>query len=521
NASVWRAFPGVSNAKWHFDNVVLIGDAVHTAHYSIGSGTKLALEDAIALASAIKAEPDVASALGRYEAERRPLADSLQRTAVTSQRWFEDVGLRWPQPDHQFNFSMMTRSLRVTYDNLSMRDPGYIAEVLADWRDHQPADLTPDDPETPPMFYPYEVGGLRLSNRVVVSPMAQYCAVDGLPDQWHQVHLGSRAVGGAGLVMTEMTVPSPDARITPGCTGIWNDDQAAAWADIVSFIHTSSAAKVGLQLGHAGRKGSTRVAWEGMDLPLNEGNWPLVSASALPYLPESQTPEEMTIEQMDQVCADFVAATRRAAGAGFDLVELHAAHGYLLASFLSPFTNRRSDEYGGSLENRCRFPLRVLDAVREEWPDERPVLVRISATDWIDEGLDAADAVAVARLLHEHGADMIDVSTGQTDPLSSPEYGRLYQTPFSERIRLETGIPTITVGGVASVDDVNTILVAGRADLCALARPHLVDPYWTLNAAIDQGYSGHSWPRQYLAGQTARRREQDPTAQIPQEDPKQ
>ncbi len=516
NASVWRCFPGVSNKNWYFDNVVLIGDAVHTAHYSIGSGTKLALEDATALASAILAEDNISSALARYETERRPGADSLQRSAVTSQRWFENVGLRWGLPAKQFNFSMMTRSLRVTYDNLAMRDQGFMDDVLADWWQHQPAATRPLDPTTPPMFHPFEIGGVRLANRIVVSAMSQYSASDGMPDRWHEVHLGSRAVGGAGLVMTEMTAISPDARITPGCVGIWNDDQAEAWKGIVDFVHANTVSKIGLQLGHAGRKGSTKLAWDGMDEPLEDpsAGWPLISASPIAYAPGSQVPAEMTPDQMDQVIEHYVAAAKRAGEAGFDVIEIHAAHGYLLACFLSPVTNSRSDSYGGSIENRLRFPLRVIESVREAWPADRPVLVRISATDWIEGGNDVPDAVQIAKAMHVAGADLIDVSSGQTSPQSQPEYGRLYQTPFSEQIRLETGIPTMAVGGIASVDDVNTILVAGRADLCALARPHLVDPYWTMNAAIDQDYDGHHWPKQYLSGQTARRREQDPTAQI-------
>ncbi len=519
NGSVWRAFPGVSNKNWYFDNVVLIGDAVHTAHYSIGSGTKLALEDAVALARAVEHEDDIASALARYEAERRPGADSLQRSAVTSQNWFEDVGLRWGLSAQQFNFSMMTRSLRVTYDNLAMRDQGFMDAVLSDWWEHQPESTRPADAQTPPMFHPYEIGGLRLPNRVVVSAMSQYCATEGMPDRWHEVHLGSRAVGGAGLVMTEMAAIGRDARITPGCVGIWNDEQTEAWKGIVDFVHGETQSKIGLQLGHAGRKGSTKVAWEGMDEPLDDGpgsdgandNWPLLSASPIPYADGSQTPQEMTTDQMDQVVADYVAATERAAAAGFDLVEVHAAHGYLLACFLSPITNKRTDEFGGSMENRLRFPVRVIEAVRKAWPSDRPVFVRISATDWIGGGNEEADAVEIARGLHAAGADLIDVSTGQTDPASDPQYGRLYQVPFAERIRLEAGIPTMTVGGVASVDDVNTILVAGRADLCALARPHLIDPYWTMNAALDQGYEGLEWPRQYVTGKSARRREQAPT----------
>ncbi len=515
NASVWRAFPGVSNKNWYFDNVVLIGDAVHTAHYSIGSGTKLALEDAVALASAVEHEDTIPLALARYEAERRPGADSLQRSAVTSQNWFEDVGLRWGLPAQQFNFSMMTRSLRVTYDNLAMRDQSFIDDVLEDWWQHQPKSTRPEDKKTPPMFHPYEIGGLRLPNRVVVSAMSQYCASNGMPDRWHEVHLGSRAVGGAGLVMTEMAAISPDARITPGCVGIWNDEQTEAWKGIVGFVHGETQSKIGLQIGHAGRKGSTKVAWEGMDEPLDGDqagdNWPLLSASPIPYAEGSQTPQEMTTDQMDQVVADYVAATKRAAAAGFDLVEVHAAHGYLLACFLSPITNKRTDEFGGSIENRLRFPVRVIKAVRNAWPADRPVFVRISATDWIEGGNEEADALEIARGLHAAGANLIDVSTGQTDPASDPQYGRLYQVPFAERIRLQAGIPTMTVGGVASVDDVNTILVAGRADLCALARPHLIDPYWTMNAALDQGYEGLEWPRQYVAGQSARRREQAPT----------
>lgn len=515
NGSIWRSFPAVSNKNWYFENVVLIGDAVHTAHYSIGSGTKLALEDAVALASAMEHEDSIPEALARYETERRPGADSLQRSAVTSQRWFENVGLRWNLPAQQFNFSMMTRSLRVTYDNLALRDQGFIDAVLADWWKHQPESTRPADAKTPPMFHPYEIGGLRLANRVVVSAMSQYCATDGLVDRWHEVHLGSRAVGGAGLVMTEMAAISRDARITPGCAGIWNDEQAAAWKTITDFVHDETESKIGLQLGHAGRKGSTKVAWQGMDEPLDGAqaseNWPLLSASAIRYAEGSQTPQAMTIEQMDQVVADHVAATKRALDAGFDLVEVHAAHGYLLASFLSPITNKRSDEFGGSIENRLRFPMRVVEAVRSAWPADRPVFARISATDWIEGGNTEVEALEIARGLHQAGADLIDVSAGQTDPASEPEYGRLYQVPFAERIRLEAGIPTMTVGGVASVDDVNTILVAGRADLCALARPHLIDPYWTMNAALDQGYDGLEWPRQYLTGKSARRREQAPT----------
>jgi anthraniloyl-CoA monooxygenase len=358
------------------------------------------------------------------------------------------------------------------------------------------------------MFYPLRLRDLELINRVVVSPMAQYSAVDGVPTDWHLVHLGSRAVGGAGLVFTEMTCVSPDGRISPGCPGLWNDQQARAWARIVDFVHADSNAKIGLQLGHAGRKGSTKLMWEGDTDPLDDGNWPLIGPSAIAYRPDSQVPREMTRCDMDDVVAQHVAAARRGADAGFDILELHFAHGYLASSFLSPLSNHRTDAYGGDLVSRARFPLQIFDAVRAAWPAERPMSVRISATDWAPGGLTGDDAVSFAQMLAERGCDIIDVSTGQTSLEARPAYGRLYQTPFADRIRQEVGIPTMTVGAVASVDDANTIIMSGRADLVVIARPHLIDPYWTLNAAIDQGYAGHRWPNQYLSGQTARRREQ-------------
>ena len=519
NNSVWRTFPTVRCDRWYDGNVVLLGDAVHTAHFSIGSGTKLAMEDAVALAEALDGERDIATALAVYQEARKPVADSLQRAADTSRAWFESVDRYASLPTPQFVFQLLTRSQRITHDNLKLRDPDLVAQALEWFRSTVPAHLRPPDPATPPMFYPFELRGLRLANRVVVSPMAQYSAVDGCVTDWHLVHLGSRAVGGAGLVMTEMTCVSPQGRITPGCAGLWNDTQQERWAPIVDFVHRETGAAIGLQLGHAGRKGSVKVPWEGGGdhTPLDEGNWPLLAPSALPWHAGSQTPAEMTRADLDAVVAQFAAATRRGAELGFDLLELHYAHGYLLSSFLSPLTNRREDEYGGSFENRLRFPLEVLAAVRRAWPDDKPLSVRISATDWVEGGGTAEDGAAIAAALAAHGCDIVDVSSGQVHPDQAPLYGRLYQTPFSDRIRHEVGVPTITVGAVSSVDDVNTIILAGRADLCALARPHLVDPYWTLNAAVDQEFAGHPWPSQYLSGRTARRREQDPLRRVPTE----
>ena len=508
NNSRWLEFVTVSNRSWHDGNVVLIGDAAHTAHFSIGSGTKMAMEDAIALAGALGRDLDLDSALTAYEAERRPAVASTQRAAHTSREWFEGIARYAGLEPEPFAFQMMTRSQRVTHDNLRLRDEGFVRRTT-DWLWHTtPEHLRPADPATPPLFYPFELRSMRLENRVVVSPMAQYCAVDGLPGDWHLVHLGSRAVGGAGLVMTEMTCVSPEARITHGCTGMWSAEHERAWARIVDFVHANSQARIGLQLGHSGRKGSTRLAWEGQDEPLDEDGWEPVGPSPIPYLPHSPVPREMSRADMDAVLAAFVAAARRGEAAGFDLLELHCAHGYLLSSFLSPITNRREDAYGGSAEARRRFPLEVIAAVRAVWPDHRPLSVRISATDWCDGGFDGDDAVELAAALRDRGVDIVDVSTGQVDPAERPRHGRLWQTPFSDRIRHVVGMPTIAVGGIASVDDANTIVLAGRADLVALARPHLVDPYWTLNAAIDLGVGAHRWPLQYLSGRTARRRDQ-------------
>ncbi len=509
NNSKWLKFVTVANERWHTGNVVLLGDAAHTAHFSVGSGTKLSMEDAIGLAGALAAYPaNLPDALAAYEADRRPAVASLQRAAHASREWFEGIR-RYVDLDHErFAFQLLTRSQRITYDNLRLRDEEFTRQILARYWKETPEHLRPPDPETPPMFYPFELRDLRLPNRVVVSPMAQYSAVDGTPNDWHFVHLGSRAVGGAGLVMTEMVCVSPIGRISPFCAGLWNDEQQAAWSRIVAFVHEWTDAKIGLQLGHSGPKGSTKVLWEGEDEPLDDGNWPLLGPTAAPYKPGNQVPKPMTRDDMDDVLEQYVANARKGAACGFDLLELHMAHGYLLSSFISPLINRRTDAYGGSLSNRMRFPLEVLAATREVWPADKPITVRISATDWVPGGTTGDDAVAIARMLKDDGADTIDVSTGQVDPRQKPRYGRLYQTPFADRIRHEVGVPVMTVGGVASVDDVNTIILAGRADLCLLARPHLIDPYWTLNAAIDQGYSDVSWPAQYLSGKTARRREQ-------------
>jgi anthraniloyl-CoA monooxygenase len=514
NNSRWLNFRRVNCGRWYHENVVLLGDAVHTAHYSIGSGTKLALEDAAALADALGAQPDVASALAAYESGRRAETESLQRAAATSEEWFQQVDHHAALEPEQFTFSLLTRSMRVTHDNLEERDPAFVAATRRWFHESRPEAHRPVDADILPIFYPYALRDLSLHNRIVVSPMAQYSATDGTPGDWHLVHLGSRAVGGAGLVMTEMTCVSPEGRITPGCTGLWNDEQTQAWRRIVDFVHENSEAKIALQVGHAGRKGATQLAWEEMDAPLAEGAWPLVSASPLPYRPDSQVPQEMSAADMEAVLADFVATTERAADAGFDMIEVHAAHGYLLSSFLSPVTNQRTDEFGGSLENRARYPLAVIDAVRVAWPDSKPMAVRISATDWVEGGFDRNDAVAFARMLKEHDVDIIDVSTGQVDQAEEPAFGRLYQTPFSEVIRNSVDIPTMAVGAISSVDDINTVLLSGRADLCMLARAHLVDPYWSLNAAIDVGQGDQPWPKQYNPGRTSRRREQSPTALI-------
>ncbi|MEU4666636.1 bifunctional salicylyl-CoA 5-hydroxylase/oxidoreductase [Amycolatopsis sp. NPDC023774] len=497
NNSKWNTFGTVRCESWVHDNVVLLGDAAHTAHFSIGSGTKLAMEDALALVACLHEQDTVPEALAAYEAERKPVVESTQRAAQASLEWFENLAQYTHQEPEQFAFNLLTRSRRVTYDNLKLRDPEFATE-LDEWFARS-LGTTP----APPMFQPVKIGELELPNRVIVSPMDMYSAVDGVPGEFHLVHLGGKALGGAGLVMTEMICVSPEARITPGCPGLYNDEQEQAWQRIVDFVHDSTPAKIGLQLGHSGRKGSTKLMWEGMNDPLPEGNWEVCGPSPLPYRPDSQTPRELSVEELAEIREQFVASARSAARAGFDLLELHCAHGYLLSSFISPLTNQRTDAYGGSLENRLRYPLEVFDAVRAVWPAERPMTVRISASDWYDGGIEADDAVAIATAFAEHGAAAVDVSTGQVVSEEKPKFGRSYQTPYADRIRNEVGrkygTAVIAVGAISSYDDMNALILAGRADLCALGRTHLYDPQWTLHAAAEQGYA-MPWPKPWAAG---------------------
>jgi anthraniloyl-CoA monooxygenase len=513
NRSLWRNFPTIRCEKWTADNIVLIGDAKATAHFSIGSGTKLAMEDAIALYEAFRATGgrEVKTALSHFESARRDEVEKTQHSADVSLVWFEHVRRFWDMDPTRFAFGLMTRSKAITYDNLALRAPDFVRmtdKVVARDVEALGFDVDTVKPEVP-MFQPFRLRDMTITNRVVVSPMCQYSAKDGLPGDWHIVHYGSRAIGGAGLMFTEMTDVSELARISPGCTGMYNDAQEAAWKRIVDFVHGNSATKFCLQLGHAGRKGSTRLMWDGIDEPLPEGNWPIVSASPLPYYPHSQVPREMTRADMDATIADYVQAVKRAGRAGFDMIELHAAHGYLIASFISPLTNKRTDEYGGALENRLRFPLEVFRAMRKTWPEKKPMSVRISATDWQDGGLTGDDAVGVARAFAEAGCDLIDVSTGQTTPDADPVYGRMYQTPFSDQIRNDAGISTMCVGAITTADQVNTIVAAGRADLVALARPHLADPSFTLKAAAWYGAKTIACPPQYTAGRDQLFRESD------------
>lgn len=501
NNSRWISFNTVRNRRWRCGNVVLIGDAAHTAHFSIGSGTKLAMEDALALAACLHEHAGFDAAVDAYETERRPVVESTQRAAQASLEWFENVGQYTGQGMVQFSFNLLTRSRRITYDNLRLRDPEFARRV-----DQAFADANGLTQVQPAMFQPYRLGNLELVNRVIVSPMDMYSAIDGVPGNFHLVHLGGQAMGGAGLVMTEMVCISPTGRITPGCTGIWTDEQRDSWSTVVNFVHANSAAKIGVQLGHSGRKGSTKLMWEGIDEPLADGNWPVVGPSALPYGPGSQVPHMLTRSELDVIRDEFVTAAGRAAIAGFDILELHCAHGYLLSSFLSPVSNQRTDEYGGSLERRMAYPLEVFDAVRAAWPADRPMTVRLSAVDWITGGNTVKDSARMAAAFIEHGAAGIDVSTGQIAQHEQPAFGRSYQTPFADGIRNEIAAPAgaavIAVGAISSFDDVNSILLAGRADLCALGRAHLYDPRWTLHAAAEQEYDGPGaqWPSPLRAG---------------------
>ncbi len=501
-ANPWISFVQVNNARWYDGNRVLIGDAAHTAHFSIGSGTKLALEDAIGLAAALRRchpelveGPELTRAFEEYEAERRVEVLRLQNAARNSTEWFENVARYASLEPEQFAYSLLTRSQRLTHDNLRLRDREYIANIEA-WLSQRAGTAKP----VPPMFAPFKLRELELANRVVVSPMAMYSCIDGLPNDFYLVHLGARAQGGAGLVFTEMTCVAPDGRISPGCAGMYREEHVAAWTRIVDFVHTYTKAKIALQLGHAGPKGSTQRGWEEPDEPLPAGNWPVLGPSPIAYGERNQVPRAMSREDMARVKNQFVRAAEMGLACGFDMLELHCAHGYLLSSFITPLTNRRTDEYGGSPENRLRYPLEVFAAIRAVWPAYKPISVRISATDWVEGGITPNDAVEIARAFDAAGADLIDVSAGQTSRLAQPVYGRMFQTPFSDKIRNELRIATMAVGNITDADQVNSIIAAGRADLVALARPHLVDPYFTLHAAAQLGYDEQPWPEQYLPG---------------------
>ena len=505
--SAWLNFPRVNCETWHHGKIVLMGDAAHTAHFSIGSGTKLALEDAIGLAEALHREGDRAAALEAYQEARRLEVLKLQSAARNSTEWFENVPRYVGFQPLQFAYSLLTRSQRVSHENLRLRDRNWL-EGVERWFAARATGGAQRKPLRP-MFTPFKLRDMALANRVVVSPMSMYSAKDGTPNDFHLVHYGARAQGGAGLLYTEMTNVAHDGRITPGCAGMYKDEHLAAWRRIVDFVHEHSHAKIALQLGHAGPKGSTKLAWEGMDEPLEDGNWPLLAASPVPWSPENQTPRAMDRADMEQVKAAFVQATEMAEACGFDMVELHAAHGYLLSAFITPLTNCRTDDYGGSLASRLRYPLEVFQAMRAVWPGHKPMAVRVSATDWMSQDTEATgsnngvmpeESVEIAKAFKAAGADIIDVSAGQTSTLAQPVYGRMFQTPFSDRIRNEAGIATMAVGNIYEIDHVNSIIAAGRADLCCLGRPHLSDPYWTLRAAAQQGHEEVFWPAPYLAG---------------------
>ncbi len=498
-SSVWMNFPRVICENWHHENIVLMGDAAATGHFSIGSGTRLAFDSAIALADYLHSEPTIEAAFERYQQERRLEVLRIQSAARNSLEWFEDVERYLDLHPVQFTYSLLTRSQRISHENLRLRDPEWV-ETAERWF-QETAGVAHDAPVRAPMFAPISLRGLKLENRVVVSPMAQYKAVNGAPGDWHLVHYGERAKGGAGLVFTEMTCVSPTGRITPGCPGLYEATHEAAWARIVEFVHSETPAKICCQIGHSGRKGSTQLGWEEMDAPLSKGNWGLISASPVAWSERNAIPREMTRADMDEVTAQFVASTVMAHRAGFDMIELHAAHGYLISSFISPVSNIRTDAYGGSLENRMRYPLEVFRAMRAAWPENKPMSVRISANDWVGEdGITPDDAVRIARMFSQAGADIIDVSAGQTTPEARPVYGRMFQTPFADRIRNEAGIKTMAVGNIYEADHANSILMAGRADLVAVGRPHLADPFWTLHQGAAIGDRHAQWPKPYLPG---------------------
>jgi anthraniloyl-CoA monooxygenase len=501
HASPWQRFLRVSNERWFHDNIVLVGDAAHTAHFSIGSGTKLAMEDAIALArEVVNAEGGDAleRALAQYQEERRTEALRLQNAARNSMEWFENVRRYIHLEPEQFAYSLLTRSQRVSHENLRLRDRPYLEGVERWYASKADARATPNPP--PPAFTPFRLRGMTLANRIAVSPMDLYSAEDGRPNDLHLVHLGARALGGAALVFTEMTCVSAEGRISPGCTGMYTKEHAEGWRRIVQFVHEWTDARIALQLGHSGPKGSTKKMWEGMDEPLDEGNWPVIGPSSVQYSPISHVPAEMSRADLERVKSEFVRATMMAVECGFDMIELHCAHGYLLSSFITPLSNQRSDEYGGDLCNRLRYPIDVFSAMRAVWPDARPMSVRISATDWVEGGVTADDAVKIAKAFVSAGADIIHVSTGQTSSRSQPVFGRMFQTPFSDHVRNSARVATIAVGNITEIDQANSIIAAGRADLVALGRPHLSDPQWTLRAAAEIGWHDQPWPPQYLSG---------------------
>jgi len=497
--SAWLNFNRVLCERWSHQNIVLLGDAAATAHFSVGSGSKLAMESAIALANYVCTEPSLPAAFNRYENERRLEVLRLQNAARNSTEWFENVDRYLHLDPVQFNYSLLTRSQRISHENLRQRDPEWLANAEK-WFEQKATGRKPNA-SRPPMFVPFRARGIELQNRICVSPMAQYKAKDGTANDWHFAHYAERAKGGAGLVFTEMTCVSPEGRISPGCTGMYTDEHERAWKRLVDFVHAETNAKIAIQLGHSGAKGSTQLGWEESDAPLAENNWGVVAASAVPWSPENQMPRALTRAEMDNIRGEFVRSAEMAARIGFDWLELHYAHGYLLSSFITPLSNKRTDEYGGSLTNRMRYPLEVFRAVRKVWPDDRPISVRISAHDWVGpDGVQPEDAVEIARMLGEAGVDLIDVSAGQTSTRAQPVYGRMFQTPFSDRIRNEAGVATLAVGNIYEPDHVNSILMAGRADLVCLARPHLTDPYWTLHAAAELRYTGAAWPKPYWSG---------------------
>ena len=509
--SAWINFQRVVCEQWWLENaqnnyVVLMGDAVHTAHFAIGSGTKLAIEDAIELTRQFKLhganqKSQIPEVLVAYQEARRVETLRIQNAAWNAMEWFEACGARYCdqlEPE-QFMYSMLTRSQRISHENLRARDPAWLGGYEQWLAEKNGVNGTQQPP--PPMFLPYTLRGVTLKNRIVVSPMAQYSAVDDVPGEFHLVHLGARALGGAGLVFVEMVCVSPEGRITPGCPGVYSEPQKQAWKRISDWIHTHTDAKFAMQIGHAGAKASTRLAWDGTDLPLEEGNWPIMAASEQQYLEGvSQISKAMTRADMDVVTQQFADAARMAAEVGADWLELHCAHGYLLSAFISPLTNHRTDAYGGSLDNRLRYPLEVFKAVRAVWPQDKPMSVRISAHDWVSGGITPDDAVDIAKAFKQAGADLIDCSSGQVSKEEKPVFGRMYQTPFADRVRQEAGIATMAVGAISEADHANSIIAAGRADLCAVARPHLANPAWTLTEAAKIGYTPIVWPKQYYQG---------------------